>query len=251
MAKILIIEDNHDICEMYRLALMQEGFTVLEENDGIKGLTTAVAENPDLIILDVMMPQMDGFEVLKALRQNTSLGSKIVINSNSETRQDEEKALALGADKYLKKSMVTPKILVEQVQKLLSASSVLSYASKPKILIIEDNQDICEMYKIALEAQGFIVEIEMNGINGVTKAVEQKPHLIVLDIMMPQMDGFEVLRALRQHTTLDCKILVNSNLNNKGDEDKALELGADKYLRKSDFTPKQLVETVSQMLGRG
>lgn len=82
--KILIIEDNTNINEMYQIAFTQAGCEVRSAYDGLSGITTAAEFHPDVILLDLMMPNMDGFEMLKVLKNNTSLTTKVIVNSNLE-----------------------------------------------------------------------------------------------------------------------------------------------------------------------
>ncbi len=119
---------------------------------------------------------------------------------------------------------------------------------KTKVLIIEDNEDLNEMFKIAFNAKGYEVEASLNGMDGITKAAEWKPDVIMLDIMMPQMNGYEVLSALKNNTSFPTKVVVNSNLEQEKDADKAIEMGADLYLKKSEHTPFEAVEKVEELL---
>ena len=102
-----------------------------------------------------------------------------------------------------------------------------------KVLIIEDDKEISNMYKFVLENSYYEVEVEYNWLNWLAKAVEFKPDVIILDIMMPQTNWFEVLESIKKHSSLDCKIIVNSNLSSEKDERESIRLWADKYLRKS------------------
>lgn len=120
---------------------------------------------------------------------------------------------------------------------------------KIKVLIIEDNVDLAEMFKTAFEAKNFDADTSPNGIDGITKAAGWKPQVILLDIMMPQMDGYEVLNALKNNTSLDSKVVVSSNLEQEKDAEKALALGADLYLKKSEHTPFEVVEKVGELVG--
>jgi DNA-binding response OmpR family regulator len=113
-----------------------------------------------------------------------------------------------------------------------------------KILIIEDNEDLNKMFKTAFEAKNFEVEISLNGMDGITKAAAFRPDLILLDIMMPQMDGYEVLQAIKNNTSLETIVVVNTNLDQKKDEEKALQMGASYFYRKSEFTPFEIVDKV-------
>jgi len=119
---------------------------------------------------------------------------------------------------------------------------------KNKVLIIEDNADLAEMFKTAFETKNFDADTSPNGIEGITKAAEWKPQIILLDIMMPQMDGYEVLNALKNNTSLDSKVVVCSNLEQEKDSKKALSLGADLYLEKSEHTPFEIVEKVDALV---
>jgi DNA-binding response OmpR family regulator len=121
---------------------------------------------------------------------------------------------------------------------------------KTKILIVEDNDDLNNMLRIALEQDDFEVYTSVNGIDGITKAVQVKPDLILLDIMMPQMDGYEVLKALQNNTSLKTIVVVNSNLEQKKDAEKAFKYGAHYCLKKSGYTPFEVVEKVKEILAK-
>lgn len=122
---------------------------------------------------------------------------------------------------------------------------------KKSILIVEDNVDLQEIYRINFEEAGFRVYSSIDGVRGVVEAVEHKPGIILLDIMMPQMDGYEFLQALKNNSSIDSPIIVCSNLSQQSDIDKAYDLGADLYLRKSDFEGMDLVHRVEKFLEKG
>lgn len=117
-----------------------------------------------------------------------------------------------------------------------------------KVLIIDDHAEIREMYESVLTTKGYDVRTEENGLTGAMQVIEFKPDVILLDIMMPQMDGFAVLDALKNNQMITSKIIVISNLENKQDEDRALSSGADKFLRKSAYTPEQITEEIEKIL---
>ncbi|MBU1089782.1 response regulator [Patescibacteria group bacterium] len=121
---------------------------------------------------------------------------------------------------------------------------------KPKVLIIEDNEDLSNMFQTAFEAKGYEVEASLNGMDGITKAAEWKPDVILLDIMMPQMNGYEVLQALKNNTSLPTKVVISSNLEQEKDAQKAMAMGADLYLKKSEHTPFEAVDKVNALMGR-
>lgn len=106
---VLLIEDEKEVAELYRLKLSLDGYSVDIAYDGESGLKKAVEEKPDLIFLDIKMPGMDGFEVLKHLRRNdVTKKTPVVILSNFDEQEMIEKGLALGANEYLIKSQFNP-----------------------------------------------------------------------------------------------------------------------------------------------
>jgi CheY-like chemotaxis protein len=118
----------------------------------------------------------------------------------------------------------------------------------PKILIVDDQADIREIYTITFEAEGFQVMTAMDGLDGISKAVEFRPDVILLDLMMPQMDGFEVLTAMRQNSSMNVKIIVISNISQAADIERATKSGANGYLSKADNDPDQVVAEVKKHL---
>ena len=107
--KVLLIEDEKEVAELYRLKLSLDGYNVFVAPDGESGLKKAIEEKPDLVFLDIKMPGMDGFEVLKHLRKNdVTKKTPIVILSNFDEQEMIEKGLALGANEYLIKSQFNP-----------------------------------------------------------------------------------------------------------------------------------------------
>ena len=118
-----------------------------------------------------------------------------------------------------------------------------------KILIAEDDKEVYEMFQIKLEKEWFDVSIVENWFDAITTAVDEKPDVILLDIMMPNMDGFKTLETLRQQTSLDTKILIFSNLKTNQHIQEAKELWADEYMVKADYTPAQVCQKIVEVLG--
>lgn len=119
-----------------------------------------------------------------------------------------------------------------------------------KILIVEDELDILDIYKLKLEKEGFIVDVAMDWFTALTKALDFLPDLILLDIMMPNMNGFDSLSTIRNlaPSMKDTKIIMFSNLGSQNDIDKAMSSWADWYLVKANNTPSELVIKVKWFL---
>lgn len=125
----------------------------------------------------------------------------------------------------------------------------MSASEKIKVLLIEDEPEVLELYRLKLTLDDYEVVTAPNGIEGLQRAKENKPELIFLDIKMPGMDGFEVLKHLRKdEATKDIPVVILSNFDEESMVEKGLALGANDYLIKSHFSPAALSEKLQQYL---
>ncbi len=117
MAKILLIEDDTLIVKIYSTRLKADGFTVVSADNGEDGLAVAEKEQPDFILLDVMMPKMDGFHVLETLRSKPELKSvPIIVYSNLAQESEMQKAIQMGATEFIVKANISPTELVNKIK---------------------------------------------------------------------------------------------------------------------------------------
>lgn len=122
------------------------------------------------------------------------------------------------------------------------------YKSYMKILLIEDDPLMVKLYQKVFQREGYEVETAERGLAGLQKAKVGKPDLILLDIMMPEMDGFEVMTKLKEdQTTVNIPIIALTNLSGEQDAQKALQMGAKKYIVKSEHDPNEVVEIVKSV----
>lgn len=119
-----------------------------------------------------------------------------------------------------------------------------------KILFIEDDPFLIEIYSTKLKDAGFSVVIAVDGEEGLKKLEDDTPDLILLDIVLPNVDGWEFLRKISKEKELvkNLKIIILSNLGQKTDVEKGLDLGAVKYLIKAHYTPSEVVEEIGKIL---
>lgn len=123
--------------------------------------------------------------------------------------------------------------------------------SMTKVLIVDDDAFLLDMYSIKFKESGFSVEIAQNGDEALTKAKEINPDVVLLDIIMPRLDGFEVLRALKKDKIAESALLIIlTNLGQKEDIEKGMALGAADYIIKAHFTPSEVVAKVKSLLER-
>ena len=123
--------------------------------------------------------------------------------------------------------------------------------NKTKILLIEDEEMLANMYEVKFKNEGFELEKALDGAQGLEKAKSIKPDFILLDIIMPKMDGFSVLKALKDDaSTKDIPVMLLTNLGQDEDVEKGNELGAVGYLVKANITPSEVVEEVKKKMGK-
>lgn len=121
MTKVLIVDDDAFLLDMYVFKFKESGFEVEVAKNGEEAVSLAKSTNPDVILLDIVMPKMDGFEVLRAIKaNNVSPNAVIVVLSNLGQKEDVEKGLKLGANDYIIKAHSTPSEVVAKVNSLLT-----------------------------------------------------------------------------------------------------------------------------------
>ncbi|MGD9341356.1 MAG: response regulator, partial [Chromatiales bacterium] len=185
---VLVIDDDPDARSLMTKALEREGYRVATAVDGEDGLRRAAELSPAIITLDVMMPHMDGWSVLRQLKADSRLRHIPVVMVTIVT--DKGMGYTLGADDYLTKP-VDREMLVHVLRRFVPEGA-------GKILIVEDDPDTRVVLRRTLEREGFAVVEAGDGREGLQAVRESSPNLVLLDLMMPVMDGFEFLTTLRR-----------------------------------------------------
>jgi signal transduction histidine kinase/DNA-binding response OmpR family regulator len=232
---VLVIDDDEDARDLLRRTLETEGYSVAIASSGEEGLAMARRLKPTAITLDVMMPKMDGWEVLQALKADSELDSIPVIMVTMVG--DEGMGYALGAAEYLTKP-VDRQLLLQVVQ---SHSS----GGQRHALIVEDDEATRSLVRIALEDNGWEVTEAENGQLGLEHLRTRRPDLVLLDLMMPVMDGFEFMERLRANeSSRSVPVVVLTAKDLKPEEKQLLEEHAQKIIRKGPHDREQLLEFV-------
>ncbi|HUG27732.1 MAG TPA: response regulator [Gemmatimonadales bacterium] len=186
---VLVIDDDPAARAITRRVLEREGYRVAEAADGEAGLLLVRELHPDLITLDVLMPGMDGWAVLSALKADPALAAIPVILQT--ITEDRNMGFALGASEYLTKP----------IERKQLAALVKRYVPSPAagpVLVVEDDEPTRALLVQALSRAGWSVVEAANGRHALEAVASTIPALILLDLMMPEMDGFEFLEALRE-----------------------------------------------------
>ncbi|MCK5084709.1 MAG: response regulator [Candidatus Pacebacteria bacterium] len=120
---------------------------------------------------------------------------------------------------------------------------------KTKVIIIEDDSYISDMYRIKFESEDFETIVANNGVEGIKLLERVVPDIILLDVVMPKIDGFSVLKAIKKNPKLDkIPVILLTNLSQKENVERGFELGASSYIIKAHFTPSEVVEKIKEVL---
>lgn len=188
---ILVIDDDINVHEILRRSLTDAGYRVVCVSNGTQGLRLAEELQPDVITLDVMMTEMDGWSVLTALKGNPAVADIPVIMLTFV--EDENLAYSLGATDYLTKP-------IDRNRLMATLDKYKSNHPNRYVLVVEDDETSREMLCRLLEREGWLTQEAINGYQALEKLQNQSPDLILLDLIMPEMDGFQFIQELRQHS---------------------------------------------------
>jgi len=237
---VLIIDDDPTVGELMKRQLLKENYKVVIAPNGKEGVRLARDLQPDVIILDILMPEMDGWSVLRTLKADPKVSDIPVIMAS--ILDEKNKGFSLGAADFLSKP-VQKEYLMKSIRNLIGNKENL------KICLIEDDDGLRFTIKEILEKQNVkIIEAE-NGKVGMLllENEEIKPDLILLDLMMPVMNGFEFLKTIRETELSTIPILVLTGAELTEEERKFLSGETHRILEKSDDTLSTIVNEVGKV----
>ena len=241
---VLLVDDIPDNIELLKLALKSERFNIIEAYSGKEALEIVDKNNPDLIVLDVRMPEIDGFETCRRLKSNELTRNIPVIFITGKTQtEDIEEGFAAGCEEYITKPFkyveVRNRIRTHLLLSLKNQQGYLSESKDPipiaglNVLIVEDNPTNIDVLRNTLEPFQLNISITTNGKIAVDIVPRIKPDLILLDVMMPEMNGFEVCRHLKENpATESIPIIFVTAKNQLEDIEKGFALGGADYVIK-------------------
>jgi len=246
---ILIIEDDAFLADMLKAKLESAGYRVTVSMDGKEGLEKMRELKPALVLLDIMLPTMDGYAILEAKKVAPDIANiPVIVISNSGQPVEISRVVALGVKEYFVKAQISPEEILEQVKTQLAAPSDGSLTGK-KILMVEDDQFLRELLGMKLASERAEMFYATTGQQALTLAKDKHPDIILLDLLLPEVDGFEILTRLKQDpVTLPIPVIVLSNLGEQHDIARAKSLGAAEFFVKAMLTPDQIVVRIESVL---
>ena len=263
-ARILVVDDNATNLELMLYLLRAFGHTVKGANDGLAGLEEATTGAYDLVLCDILMPGIDGYEFARRVKgESRTQNVRLVAVTALAMVGDRERILSAGFDGYIAKP-IDPESFVMRVDAFLpeewrsvasrnvrsaSPQSAQNVSSGPVILAVDDVQVNLDVMGGALRPFGFVVVEATNVEDAYHRARERKPAIILCDVHMKGGDGFDLIQKIKADPELqDVPFLfVSSTAWRTSDHNRGLELGAEKFLLRP-IEPAQLLEEIERAL---
>jgi DNA-binding response OmpR family regulator len=270
MPQIIIVEDDPMISEIYQKKFGEAGFNVLSASSGEEAVALTKKEKADAILMDLIMPKMDGFEAIKKIREGEfGKDIKIFVFSNLSQKEDRDKAAKLGADDFIVKSDFTPTELVKEVQRFLhqvkhekknelrdmakngngKKGENLKIENPKKILLIEDEDIFVDMFGKKLRQDGFEVVIAQNGSVGLKEAQSGEYDLIITDMVLPNMNGDEIVAKLKLDDKTKSTPIIVLSASGMDEAVRRVEgMGINAFYVKTQLVPSELSDKIGEVL---
>ena len=239
--KILIIDDDPIVIRELKIIFKEENYHLTFALGGSEGLDRIISNYFDLILLDLKMPDMDGYKILEELQKSDVMKNlPVMIITAADLTEAQKRDLDKNVKGVITKGRIDKSDLFGMIDEILS--------SPVKILVAEDRGDDMILIKETLRSTGYIVYSATNGQEAVDITEKEKPDLILMDMQMPVMSGFQATRQIRKaHDLKNIPIIALTARAMKGDEEKFLAAGCSDYLSKP-VMPKDLLGKIKQWL---
>ncbi|MCX6716410.1 MAG: response regulator [Candidatus Taylorbacteria bacterium] len=283
--KILIIEDDTFLAEVLVQKCTSVGYDATIEIDGKAGLEKMLTWKPDLVLLDILLPTMNGFDILRNKQNNPEIADiPVIVVTNSGDQAEISRFVELGVREFLVKARFDPGEIVTHVNEVLrdpvrkkfavpakdsnapvtmmsqsttladstntvSKSQTTAFLQKKKIMWVEDDRFLSDLISRKLFLLGCNVDYAETGEEAMLMVEKSMPDIILLDILLPGMTGIEVLEKIKANPKVkNIPVIMLSNFSQENDIKHCFALGAEKYLVKATVTLDEIVEEIRIIL---
>ncbi len=247
---VMIVEDSDSTQAQLKRYFKDSGVTVHSFTGAQAALAALLADPPDLLVLDIFLPDGSGLDLLTKIRGNQKTAQVPVLVVS--VLDDPSQVLSAGADYYLAKPFTRAQMYMalQAVSLKRNGFARQDAAAQPLILLAEDHEANINLFSSYLITKGFNLILARNGLEAVARTQVDKPDLILMDIQMPQMSGLDAIRKIREDedtAVSQIPIIAVTALAMPGDKEACLEAGADDYLSKP-ISLRRLVDTIQTQL---
>ena len=240
LSRVLVIDDDETVHDMLFRLLSKEGFLVEIADNGESGMDKALELKPDVIVLDVLMPGMDGWDVLTRLKNNPETASIPVVMLTMV--DDRSKGYTLGVTDYIYKPVDREKLVA-------AITRCVRYGDTAPILIVDDDASQRDLLKRTLEKDGWETIRAHNGRAALEAVRARTPSIIILDLMMPEMDGFELINTLRKNPeTREIPVVVLTAMDLSNADQMMLASNVTEVLRKGASSRDEVLKIVKDLV---
>jgi len=230
----MVIDDEANSIILFSKILEREGYKVIGIQSPVKAVEQVIELMPDIIILDVIMPGIDGWEIIQRLKSNPQTKGIPVIFCS--IMADKKRGFSLGASEYLVKPV--------RDEDLIRALNRLNGTIK-NILVIDDNPRDAELVGRFLTNRGYNIKLAYSGMEGINQIKKYNPGMIIVDLMMPDIDGFAVIEEVkRDPITKDIPIIVISAKDITADDKKRMNGYIEGLISKGFLSEEELIGQV-------
>jgi CheY-like chemotaxis protein len=239
---VLLIDDDLTVHDLVRRFLQKEGFRTVCAPSGVEGIEMAQRLRPAVIVLDVMMPTMDGWSVLTRLKGDPEVREIPVVMLTMV--DNKEMGFSLGVNDYMLKP-------IERASFVAILRKYGALSAPPTVLVVEDDATTRDMLRTSLEREQFAVIEAHDGVQGLEMLASVRPSLILLDLMMPKLNGFEFTKHVREHPEWkDIPIIVMTAKNITTEDRKRLDGHVSRILQKGACSRDELLAEIGARIAR-
>lgn len=260
--RIVLVEDELTMANLIEAGLKKEGYEVKSAREGRKGLRLIREAKPDLVLLDIMLPGLKGFDILEKLYNEDHVlpALPVIIISNSGDSIEVERALRMGVRDYLIKVNFNPDEVVEKVNNVFKAETAngkkktkeVKAVKGNRVLLVEDDAILADVLERKFIEKEYTVFKAFNARLARKILEEHKVDVILLDIVLPDEHGLSFLRELKKGDRFkNIPVLIISNLGQQEEVEQGLKEGAIDYIVKTNTVPGEIFEKVDSLFKKG
>lgn len=260
---IFVVDADQAFRETLREELSAAGYGVSVFESGTEAFSAIEASVPEMVVLAIELPDQSGLDILATIRSDADervAKLPTVVISASGALGEISEAIKLRISDYIVRQTYRPGDLPAKVRKHLAntggipagpSTAIAPAIHEMSILIVEDDKFLRDLAVQKLEKEGIKTFAAMDGEQGIAIATKEIPDVVLLDILLPGIDGFEVLTRIKQDPALvKTTVIMLSNFGQREDIDRAKKLGAEQFLIKASYTLDEIIQEVKKVISR-